>query len=785
MVLFSTIMFSPPLSVQAQTPGTPTPAPTGDHQLPPVEGKINPPAHPKMDSTLNRIVGDVAAGQSAVQSATSAPLHKAEAVLVTFYVVDGQHGDALLDYLEANGASVRNIGVDYLEAYVPVSLLVSASETPGVIRVQTIIPPQPAQQAAISEGVEAHGADTWHAAGITGHGIKIGVVDMGFDKFGDLMGTELPANVQVLCFSDVGVSSSSQSDCETEGDAHGTAVTEALYDIAPDATYFISNPLSRGDLKATVEWMIANDVDVINQSLLWVWDGPGDGTSPYSDSPLRTVDTAVESGATWVNAAGNYAMSTWFGRFSDGNGNQYHEFARGAECNLVAFDAGELAIIDLRWHDNWGGASRDLDLMVMPPTIEGEYYLENALSSEWKQSGRPEDIPFESVVFTVAQTSDYCIAVRHYSGDLPTWMQLQAVAGQFLKHHTVNGSIGNPAESANAGLLAVGATGVDNLDVIRPFSSRGPTPDGRIKPDVVGADGTYSAAYGERWFGTSLSSPHVAGLVALARQRFPDYSAEQAAEYIRKQAEAHATVPKPNNTWGYGFAKLLATDAVEPTPEPTESCWTEVEGDAIFYGAWDENCLSDKPAEDGGDRYAQFYTFGLAETANIIGTLESAEDAMLYLLEGDGKDGRVLHQNDDADNAAGLNLATDSRIAVELQPGDYTIEATTYAATTSGDFVLTVTLGVPVEPPPTPMPPPMPPPIPPVDTGYTFISSGADHVCALHSDGLVSCWGANDSGQASPPPTGTYIAISSGQSHTCALRSDGSVVCWGSLVVNP
>ena len=784
MVLFSTIMFSPPLSVQAQTPTTPTPAPTGDQQLPPIEGKINPPAHPKMDSTLNRIVGNVAAGQSAVQSATSAPLHRAEAVLVTFYVIDGQHADALLDYLESNGASVRNIGVDYLEAYVPVSLLVSASETPGVIRVQTIIPPQPAQQRAISEGVAAHGANVWHEAGITGQGVKIGVVDIGFEAFSSLMGTTLPSTVQVRCYTDVGVPSSVQADCEN-GSAHGTAVTEALFDIAPGATYFIANPWSAGDLKATVEWMIANNVDVINQSVGWIWDGPGDGTSPYSVSPLRTVDMAVESGVTWVNSAGNSADRTWFGSFSNKNDSDYwHSFEGEDECNTVELEAGERIRVQLRWDSRWGGATRDLDIYIYLLPFGGG--ADDALAlSENEQSGGIDHAPYEYFSFTPDTDGNYCLAIRHYGGSQPSWIQLQIWGGDTLEYHTSNGSIVNPSESANAGLLAVGAAGWDNPDVVRPFSSRGPAPDGRIKPDVVGADGTYSDAYGERWVGTSLASPHVAGLAALVQQRFPEHTPDQVAGYIKQQAEPRG--PVPNNTWGYGFARLLAADAVEPepspTPEPTASCWTEVEGDAIFYGAWDENCLSDKPAEDGGDRYAQFYTFGLTETANIIITLESAEDAMLYLLEGDGKDGRVLEQNDDADNAAGLNLATDSRIAMELQPGDYTIEATTYAATTSGDFTLTVTLGVTVEPPP---PPPTPTPTPPpaADTGYTFISSGADHVCALHSDGSVACWGENDQGQATPP-NGTYIAISSGQSHTCALRSDGAVVCWGNMVVNP
>ena len=37
-----------------------------------------------------------------------------------------------------------------------------------------------------------------------------------------------------------------------------------------------------------------------------IWSGPGDGTSPYSNSSLRTVDAAVAGGITWVNAAGNF-----------------------------------------------------------------------------------------------------------------------------------------------------------------------------------------------------------------------------------------------------------------------------------------------------------------------------------------------------------------------------------------------------------------------------------------------------------------------------------------------
>lgn len=72
-------------------------------------------------------------------------------------------------------------------------------------------------------------------------------------------------------------------------------------------------------------------------------------------------------------------------------------------------------------------------------------------------------------------------------------------------------------------------------------------------------------------------------------------------------------------------------------------------------------------------------------------------------------------------------------------------------------------------------------PVPLPTIGFTAISSGANHVCAIHADGSINCWGDNSSGQASPPATGSYTSISGGDSHTCAIRADHAVGCWGSL----
>ena len=104
-------------------------------------------------------------------------------------------------------------------------------------------------------------------------------------------------------------------------------------------------------------------------------------------------------------------------------------------------------------------------------------------------------------------------------------------------------------------------------------------------------------------------------------------------------------------------------------------------------GTWDSSCVSEKPAPGGGDRYARFYTFTLTESADVTITLTSKEDTYLYLLKGFGKNGAIESENDDI--AVGSD--TNSRIQVtDLQPGDYTIEATTYVAETSGSFSLVV-----------------------------------------------------------------------------------------------
>ena len=102
------------------------------------------------------------------------------------------------------------------------------------------------------------------------------------------MGTELPATAAARCYRLGDEPSENLADCEGTEDYyftdHGTAVAESVIDIAPNVSLYIARPISQGTMKEATDWMISEGVSVINHSVAWLYDGPGDGTSSVSVS---------------------------------------------------------------------------------------------------------------------------------------------------------------------------------------------------------------------------------------------------------------------------------------------------------------------------------------------------------------------------------------------------------------------------------------------------------------------------------------------------------------------
>ena len=119
--------------------------------------------------------------------------------------------------------------------------------------------------------------------------------------------------------------------------------------------------------------------------------------------------------------------------------------------------------------------------------------------------------------------------------------------------------ISAPADAID--VLTVGAVG--DVENHAPFSSHGPSADGRVKPDVcamgwgtrvlnVGQDSAVAAN------GTSFASPVLAGLVACLWQLHPGRTSTEIMDAVRRSASLFTD---PNDSLGYGIPDFGAAHA--------------------------------------------------------------------------------------------------------------------------------------------------------------------------------------------------------------------------------
>lgn len=109
-------------------------------------------------------------------------------------------------------------------------------------------------------------------------------------------------------------------------------------------------------------------------------------------------------------------------------------------------------------------------------------------------------------------------------------------------------------------VLSVGA--VSGIGSVSSFSSRGPTSDGRIKPDAM-AQGSFAKVQGRSGeitssSGTSFSGPILAGAVACLWQANPEFSNMEIIDAVRRTS---SRALEPGEDYGYGIPNLALADA--------------------------------------------------------------------------------------------------------------------------------------------------------------------------------------------------------------------------------
>ena len=178
--------------------------------------------------------------------------------------------------------------------------------------------------------------------------------------------------------------------------------------------------------------------------------------------------------------------------------------------------------------------------------IKGLEYLYNigvdvinlSLGTDIKDYKKEEDDPFYEVINKLVEKNIIVVASAGNSGP-------------------EEGTINSPAWLSN--VLAVGAYSPITGEVCK-FSSRGPTPDGRIKPDCIEpGENIHSGCVGELDLcdrvknnyaylsGTSMATPHATGLIALAKQAYKEFSIKDVFNILRAYG-----VEKKSNDYGYG-----------------------------------------------------------------------------------------------------------------------------------------------------------------------------------------------------------------------------------------
>ena len=114
-------------------------------------------------------------------------------------------------------------------------------------------------------------------------------------------------------------------------------------------------------------------------------------------------------------------------------------------------------------------------------------------------------------------------------------------------------TVGSPASYPNA--YAIGA--VNGQDVIASFSSRGPSIWGEMKPQVVAPgvgirSSIAGSAYEGGWRGTSMATPHVAGLAALLWDATDHTMSIHAMEQLICMTAVDLGATGPDNLYGCG-----------------------------------------------------------------------------------------------------------------------------------------------------------------------------------------------------------------------------------------
>jgi hypothetical protein len=391
----------------------------------------------------------------------------------------------------------------------------------------TTVPALPARQKHLA----ALGLERWQAAGVTGKGVKIAILDTGFRGYHDHLGKALPEHVTTHSFR-------RDANMEARDSQHGILCAEVIHAIAPDADLLLADwdVDSPEEFLAAVRWARDQGARIISCSVVMpsCSDGEGGGTVH------RDLDSLLGSGTgphdlLCFASAGNTIDRHWCGPFHDG-GQGLNEWAPGKTDNPLSPWSSEQVAVHLYGHV---GAGYELSVLEAP-------------SDRVVAKARTDDAETDRVAAVVRFQPEaghaYRVRVRRMHGPADSFHLTSMFAS--IEYRSPSASVCFPADGAH--VVAMGAVDTDGNR--QWYSACGPNST-CPKPDLV-ATVPFPSLWRARPFGgTSAAAPQAAAVAALWWSRHPQWHAADVRESMRSTARDLAA---PGHDWetGYGLIQL-------------------------------------------------------------------------------------------------------------------------------------------------------------------------------------------------------------------------------------
>lgn len=419
---------------------------------------------------------------------------------------------------------------------------------------------------------------------LTGRGITVAVLDSGFT--GELARELGPARVQML---KVAWENGKPKVVEGyEHDKHGEACARGVLAVAPGVNLKLLSSAKPEDRQAFLEFLASGTLkaDVVTNSTFYpLFLDFCDGYGLYA----QLGDRVVSQGVFFSFAIGNAARgidtdrSFYAGQFLDSDRDGSHDFTPTAatasdrntlEIRVAPWKGTEpvILLIALTW-DGWPWQIKptgdwtcddhvqiqDIDLFLAfkdgTRVVEVGKSLFNQLGPCYPEfRARYPTVaqvpPIEWIVVKLDRPGTYLVTVRNVTVTdhsipnrslRPVNMKLYiSVSGTSLslEHNTQEGCLLDMASARR--VISVGAAGWTGSSwALMSYSDRGPTADGRMKPELVAPTGYETPVYlpdHSSFWGTSASAPLVAGVAALLLEGNRTLTPERLADLLMRGA---------------------------------------------------------------------------------------------------------------------------------------------------------------------------------------------------------------------------------------------------------